>query len=112
MKVKNLNGATQSICSSGSWFAHWEKLSGQNAFMCVTNGCIRRPSVGGHVQKDSMTDKSWYVVPLCDDCNKKRGQDLDIWDLATLVSANALKIPGAEPGRAPFRAPHVAGALQ
>ena len=88
MRVKNLNGGTQNKCSSGSWLAHWEKFSGQNAYMCFGKGCINRPSVGGHVQKDSTTDKNWYIVPLCDDCNKKRGQDLDIWALALLIPAN------------------------
>ena len=85
MRVKNLNGTTEKP-SSGSWLAHWERASGQNAFMCFVTGCIKRPSAGGRVQRDSPTDKRWYVVPLCDDCNKAHGRDLDIWDAATLVS--------------------------
>jgi hypothetical protein len=89
MRVKNLGGATQNTHSSAGWLALWEKLSGQNAFICFVKGCIRRPSVGGQVQKDSSTDKNWYVIPLCVDCSKKKGQDLDIWDEAGLVSANA-----------------------
>jgi hypothetical protein len=104
MRVKNLNGTTQNLCSTGSWFAHWEKFSGQNAFMCFTKGCIKRPSVGGQVQKDSPTDKSWYVIPLCDDCNKKRGQDLDIWDSAKLVSVNVLKTAAMTPRATSIRA--------
>jgi hypothetical protein len=86
MKVRNLNKVAQVNCSSGSWLAHWEKLSGLKAFMCFSKGCFGRPAVGGHVQKESRTDKRWYVVPLCNDCNQKRGQDLDVWDAATLVS--------------------------
>ena len=84
MKVKKLNG-------SGSWLAHWEKLSGQNAYMCFATACINTPSVGAQVQKYNPADQKLYVIPLCNDCNKKREQDLDIWDAATLVSANAIE---------------------
>jgi hypothetical protein len=91
MKVKNLNGATPNKSSSGTWLAHWEKCSGQKADMCFAYGCVNTPSVGGQVQKDSPSDKSWYVIPLCDDCNKKKGQDLDIWDTAKLVSVNVIE---------------------
>jgi hypothetical protein len=86
MKVGNLNGVAQSRFGSGSWLDEWEKLSGLKAFMCFAKGCFGRPSVGGHVQKESRTDRSWYIVPLCSHCNQKQGQDLDIWDAATLVS--------------------------
>ena len=89
MRVKNLNGATKIECSSGSWLAHWEKFAGQTAYRCFVRECTNKLSVGGRVQRDSATDKSWYVVPLCEECNKKTGQDLDIWDMARLVSVNA-----------------------
>jgi hypothetical protein len=87
MRVKNLNKAGRDKSSSGSWLRHWEKHSGQNAWMCYVQGCIGRPSAGGRVQKDSLVDRNWYVIPLCADCNDKSGQNLDIWDEATLVSA-------------------------
>jgi hypothetical protein len=90
--VKNLNGVTTNKCTSETWLDHWEKLSGQKAYMCFAKGCINTPSVGGHVQKDSPTDKDWYVIPLCGECNKKRGEKLDIWDTATLVLADAIGI--------------------
>lgn len=93
MKVRNLNRTTQGACPSGTWFTHWEIYSGQNAFMCFVKGCIRRPTVGGRVQKDSLTDKSWYVIPLCEECNKRGGEDLDIWDSAKLISVNVLRVP-------------------
>jgi hypothetical protein len=88
MKVK-MNGTVARAETGGSWLAHWEKHSGLNAFMCYATGCIRRPSVGAHIQKDSLTDMNWYVIPLCEDCSRKRGQDLDIWNAATLVSPGA-----------------------
>jgi hypothetical protein len=87
VRVKNLNGAVQNKPSSGSWLRHWEEVSGQNAWMCFVQGCIRRPIEGGRVQKDSGRDQSWYVIPLCTECHGKHGQDLDIWDAATLVPA-------------------------
>jgi hypothetical protein len=51
---------------------------------------INTPSVGGQVQMDSPTDKNWYVIPLCDHCNWKTGQGLNIWDTAKLVAANVI----------------------
>jgi hypothetical protein len=92
MRVKNLNRATQTKCSSGTWLALWEKASGQNAFLCFVKDCINRPSTGGLVQKDIPTDEKWYVVPLCDDCSKRTGQDLNIWDMATLVPSDEMGI--------------------
>jgi hypothetical protein len=88
MKVTNLNGTTQNTCRCGSWLAHWGKFSDQVAHGCFVNGCSKVHSVGGHVQKDSTTDRNWYIVPLCDDHNRKWGESLDIWDGANLVSAN------------------------
>jgi hypothetical protein len=85
MLVKNLNGIPRDAGAGNDWLAHWEKFSGQTAYQCFVKGCTNRLSVGGHVQKDSATDTSWYVVPLCDDCNRKEGRDLEIWDMATLV---------------------------
>jgi hypothetical protein len=112
MKVKNLNGTAPITKESGNWLSHWEKLSGLNAFMCYVKGCIKRPSVGGHVQKDSPTDKTWYVIPLCDDCGRKRGQDLDIWDAATLISAAARIATGTTAsGASRLRAPRIEAVL-
>jgi hypothetical protein len=103
MKVR-LNGTAAGNGSSGSWLAHWEKHSGLNAFMCYATGCIRRPSVGAHVQKDGPPDTNWYVIPLCEDCSRKRGQDLDIWDAATLVSPGARSASSALPSPSRSRA--------
>jgi hypothetical protein len=98
MKVKNLKGS-ETGDASASRLAAWERLSGQNAFMCFATGCIKRPSSGGRVQKDSATDKSWYLIPLCDECSSKSGQDLDIWDAAPFIPVHAFAAAGspAEP---------------
>ena len=89
MRVRNLNGATQKECTGSSWLAHWEAHSGQTAYGCFVTGCSNKRSVGGRVRKDSTTDTGWYIIPICEECNKKTGQDLDIWDLAKLVPAQA-----------------------
>lgn len=94
MKVRKTNGTVSSKSSAGTWLAYWEKLSGQSAYLCFGQGCINTPSVGVIVQTDSPTDKNLYVIPLCQDCNKKKGQDLDIWDTRTLVSVDAIETNG------------------
>ena len=91
MKVKKPNGISSNKPITGTWLAHWEKCSNQKAYMCYGQGCINTPSVGALIQLDSATDTNWYVIPLCDDCNKKKGQELEIWDTATLITANAIE---------------------
>jgi hypothetical protein len=44
--------------------------------------------VGAHVQKDSATDKSWYIVPLCKAHNARKGDSINILEGIKLVSAN------------------------
>lgn len=89
MKVKNLNGTSDNTCKCGSWLKHWEKFSGKSVptYCCVTS-CTGKDLIGGHVQKDSSTDKSWYIIPICKTCNGKQGEDLIISDTTVLVSAN------------------------
>lgn len=95
MKVKNLNGTKDHTCKCGSWIKHWEKFSGYDIpQFCSVKDCLGEDIVGGHVQKDSATDKGWYIIPICSSCNAKRGQDLDIDDSTPLVSANVSKTCG------------------
>jgi hypothetical protein len=112
MRVKNLNQAAGPKCSSGSWLALWERVCGQNAFLCFVKDCINRPSTGGLVQKDNATDGDWYVVPLCRHCSEKTGQDLEIWDEARLVSAGQARIPPAAADTRPVRAFRTAESLR
>jgi hypothetical protein len=100
MKVRKLAGAAQ---GSGSSLARWEKLSGMRAVMCLARSCFGRPSVGAHVQKDSLADTGWYIVPLCSGCSAKRGRELDIWDHAPLVCAARDFLPRALPHRSTAR---------
>jgi hypothetical protein len=88
MKVKNLNGGTRNKIDASMWLAHWKAFGGQHAEYCFVKGCTGQIAAGGLVHKESRAEKDWFVVPLCEECNKKSGQDLDIWDQATLVSTN------------------------
>jgi hypothetical protein len=89
MKVKNINGASDKTCKCGSWLNHWENFSGQSLpAYCPEVKCMYKPEVGAHVQKDSYTDTSWYISPLCRPHNAETGKTLYIKDSMKLVSAN------------------------
>jgi hypothetical protein len=111
MRARNLNLSGQTLRSSGNWLAHWEKTTGQNAYLCFAQDCIKRPTAGGLVQKDSPIDRSWYIVPLCNDRYNKTGQDLEIWDQAVLVRAGDTKDPQGAPFGRHAAAPRVAGSF-
>lgn len=89
MKVNNINGTSENTCNCGSWLNHWKNYSGQSLpTYCLEKSCTKKPEVGAHVQKDSADDKSWYIIPLCSECNRKTRVSLDISDSIALVSAN------------------------
>lgn len=89
MKVKNINGTSNSSCKCGSWLEHWKKFSDQSlSIHCSEKSCIKKPEVGAHVQKDNSADSNWYIVPFCDTHNKETGKSLEIVDSVKLVSAN------------------------
>jgi hypothetical protein len=88
MKVRNINGTSDKTCKCGSWFDHWRYFSGQAITYCPVESCMDKVEVGAHVQKDSTTDKSWYIIPLCKKHNGKTGESLDIGNAWKPVSAN------------------------
>lgn len=88
MKVRNLNGTSSNSCKCDSWLAHWGNFSKQTTKQCVVSGCTNVPEVGGHVQKVSLADQSWYIIPICKSCNRQHGEELEITDKVNLVSAN------------------------
>lgn len=71
--VKNVNGSSRFGPPSGysSWLEYWEDQSGYIERFCHCVGCIGTDLVGAHVQKAGSTDRKWYIVPLCQSCNKK-----------------------------------------
>jgi hypothetical protein len=90
MKVTNINGTSDNTtCKCDSWLKHWENFSGQKLpAYCAEKSCLNKPEHGAHVQKESSTDNSWYIVPLCAKCNGKHGETIEISDSIKLVSAN------------------------
>ena len=95
MKVKNINGTSDSTCKCGSWIDHWKKFSGQSlSSYCSEKSCSKKPEVGAHVQKDSSTDTNWYIVPFCNTHNGETGKSLDISDSVKLASANVSETCG------------------
>ncbi len=92
MKLKNINGTSQTTCACGSWLNHWKKFSGQSVTYCPCkeprpNGCLRKDLVGAHVQKADSPDNKWYIFPLCSVHNQSMGV-LEVSDNYKLVSAN------------------------
>ena len=95
MKVKNINGTSDNTCKCGSWLDHWKRFSGQSVpTYCPEEKCTQKPEVGAHVQKDSSTDDSWYIIPLCKTHNGETGKSLTVSDSVTLASANVSKTCG------------------
>ena len=89
MKVTNINGTSDNICKCGSWLSHWKNFSGQSLpSYCPESSCTQAPEVGAHVQKDSTTDMSWYIIPLCKKHNGETGKSITVSDSIKLVSAN------------------------
>ena len=87
MKVKNINGSSQSTCSCGSWLKHWEKFSGQTIIYCPAGNCRNTDLVGAHVLKANSQDQKWYIYPLCKKHNHHIGE-LEVFNSYKLVSAN------------------------
>ncbi len=87
MKIRNINGTSQTTCKCGSWLKHWEKFSGQSVIYCPVVACMNKGLVGAHVQKSDSSDNKWYIYPLCNAHNQSTGT-LDISDTYKLVSAN------------------------
>lgn len=91
MRLTNVNGTSENNCRCGSWLDHWKKYnSGRQTVPthCPVNGCYNEVEVGAHVQKDSYSDKNWYIVPLCNAHNKQTRGSLDVSDTVALASAN------------------------
>ena len=88
MKITNINGTSDTMCSCGSWLQHWANFSGrQIPTYCPVSLCMNKDLVGAHVQKVSVYDNKWYICPLCNEHNRSKAT-LEIPDGFTLVSAN------------------------
>ena len=88
MKLKNINGTSDNLCSCGSWLNHWQKFSGQSLpAYCPEKDCIETNLVGAHVQKAFSVEDKWYIIPLCKTHNKS-SQTIEVLDSINLVPAN------------------------
>ncbi len=87
MKIKNINGTSDTTCSCGSWLKHWEKFSKQTVTYCPVSTCYNKDIVGAHVQKATGYDNKWYIYPLCNAHNQSTSE-LEVPDSYTLVPAN------------------------
>ena len=85
--IKNINGTTDNICKCGSWLKHWKKFSGQKILFCIESSCTGYNLVGAHVQKANSTDHTWYIIPLCKEHSKSKGE-IEVLNDYTFVSAN------------------------
>ncbi|QSX31045.1 hypothetical protein JYB88_05215 [Shewanella cyperi] len=96
MKIKNINGTSDNNCKCTSWLDHWKNYSKQGLpNYCPEATCTAKPEVGAHVQKESGSDSSWYIVPLCKAHNAQKNTTLTISDSISLVSANVSSTCGA-----------------
>jgi hypothetical protein len=85
----NIETPSASNCSCGSWFDHWNKLSGQPApLLCPVLMCVEKTEVGAYVQKDSSPDKHTYILPLCKSHSSQAGQSIAVNDYLPLISTN------------------------
>lgn len=95
MKVKNINGTSDNTCKCGSWLDHWKKFSRQSVpTYCPETTYTGKPEVGAHVQKDSVSDNAWYIIPLCKTHNAMTGKALTVSDSIALASADVANTCG------------------
>lgn len=89
MKIRNINGTSDTTCKCGSWLKHWVNFSGLSIpTYCPVSNCLNKELVGAHVQRGGgSTDQKWYICPLCAKHNKHTGE-LDVSDAYKLVLAN------------------------
>ena len=90
-----INGTSDNTCRCGSWLEHWKKFGGLEVpKFCPEEKCTQKPEVGAHVQRDAVSDRNWYIIPLCGTHNGKKGESLIVSDFVRLVSANVKETCG------------------
>jgi hypothetical protein len=94
MKANNVNGTSDNTCKCASWLDHWKKFGGGSTpTYCPVASCYKAPTLGAHVQKDSSTDRAWYIIPLCATHNAETGKSLEVGSI-TFVPANVSQTCG------------------
>lgn len=87
MKIRNINGISDTACACGSWLKHWEKFSGQKTTFCLAVGCMEKDLVGAHVQHADSWNHNWYIFPLCVSHNE-RSKELEVSDAYKFAPAD------------------------
>lgn len=74
IRVHNLNGTSDNSALEpyNTWKEYWKKLhpSHMIPMRCPRCGRFLLDPVGAHVQKDTLLDRKWYIVPICRGCNQ------------------------------------------
>jgi len=113
MVVKNVNGTFRLVCGCGDWLRHWQRFGRPSADfarerICAVALCRNPIEVGAHVQKEVLEgmrilgmvgDASWYVLPLCAACSRRRGEALIVSDDCGLAPANIDETCGRASGQ-------------
>jgi hypothetical protein len=109
MVVKNVNNAPAiGTCRCGSWLIHWRRYGKPSpAFLaqsrCAVAVCRNPADTAVPVQKEVLEsppihgmagDSTWYIVPLCQDCARKRGERLILDDHCGLAPTHVLETCG------------------
>lgn len=76
VEVHNLNNTADRQPPKGydTWRQWWEAKKKHKFGTCSCYDCANSAIVGAHVQKHSSSDRKWYIVPLCRECNGKKGE--------------------------------------
>jgi hypothetical protein len=91
MKVENWINTKDCNCPPGKYEGSWIKRYGKEELgdkskrvECSRVGCYAAATDGAHVRKEG-EDKT-YIIPLCNPCNKIRGEYIDVDDNTIFMS--------------------------
>jgi hypothetical protein len=89
--VRNVPNTADLRCGPcTSWLGHSQRArAGLPQFYCSAAGCGSGATVGGHVIRVRHPDRTWYIIPLCDECNA-RGEAYEIASYVQPVPAREL----------------------
>ena len=95
IKVRNLNGTSDSTCKcDGGWFGHWKKHGQSSSRLCAHILCQKLAEVGAHVQREG--SNNWFIIPLCHEHNLLYNTPFDVAADTVFVSANVSETCGIE----------------
>lgn len=89
VNVKNIHSGSRPAPSGySSWLSYWMKEQGVTSTpKCANIACTAWAEHGGHVKKVKSNDNSWYIVPLCVECNEDKDKEFIVYE-SNLVPVN------------------------